>query len=159
MLFDKMNILAMTPEYARLLSLWKYEGIYSFYDHNEKNIEGYMDGTHYACTNEDGELIGYFCFGNDARIPTIEKNVYDDNFIDIGLGLKPNLCGKGFGLSFINLGLEYAEKFLQAKCFRLSVAAFNVRAIKVYTKIGFVIDCEVTNSYFKNKFYIMKYKR
>ena len=45
-----MNILAMTPEYARLLSLWKYEGIYSFYDHNEKNIKGYMDGTHYACT-------------------------------------------------------------------------------------------------------------
>ena len=93
MAFDKINIFSMTTEYARLISLWKYEDEYSFYDHNEKNIIGYMDGTHYACTNDDGELIGYFCFGKDARIPTIEENVYDDNFLDIGLGLKPNLCG------------------------------------------------------------------
>jgi RimJ/RimL family protein N-acetyltransferase len=75
------------------------------------------------------------------------------------LGLKPNLCGKGLGLSFIKFGMDYAEKFLQTKCLRLSVAAFNERAIKVYVKVGFEVEREVINSYFKNKFIIMKYER
>ena len=154
MLSDKIDISAMTIEYARSISLWKYEGEFSFYDHNERNMEGYMDGTHYACT-DDGELIGYFCFGKDARIPTVETNVYDDDYLDIGLGLRPDLCGKGYGLPFFKIGLDYAKGHFQTKKFRLSVAAFNERAIKVYAKAGFEVEREVTNSYFKNKFIIM----
>ena len=152
----KIDVIPMAKDYSRLISLWKYEGEYSFYDHNERNIEGYMDGAHYACTNKDGELIGYFCFGKDARIPTIEDDVYDDDFLDIGLGLRPDLCGKNMGFSFFNNGLDYAQRMFHTKKFRLSVAAFNERAIKVYKKAGFCVVHEVTNSYFKNKFFIMK---
>ena len=115
-----------------------------------------MDGTHYACIDTDGALIGYYCFGEDARIPTIEENVYDDSFLDVGLGLRPDLCGKGNGLAFFNNGLDYAQKTFHTNCFQLSVAVFNERAIKVYQKAGFTIAHEVTNSYFKNKFFIMK---
>jgi len=156
---EKANIIAMTKEYSRLISLWKYEGEYSFYDENEENPEGCMDGTHYACTNKAGELIGYFCYGEDARIPTVENYIYDDGFLDVGLGLRPDLCGKQMGLSFFSAGLEYAQKMFNTTHFRLSVAAFNERAIKVYKKAGFAIEQEVTNSRFKNKFFIMKYIR
>ena len=153
---DKAKIVAMTTEHARAISLWKYDGIYSFYDHSESNVEGYMDGTHFVCTNESGDLIGYFCFGEDARIPTIEENVYNDGFLDVGLGLRPDLCGKKLGASFLKMGLDYAQKTFNTKWFRLSVAAFNERDVKVYAKVGFYIEREVTNSYFKNKFIIMK---
>ena len=108
MSYDKVNIAVMTEEHARLISCWKYDGIYSFYDHNEEDIISFMDGTHYACTNADGELIGYFCFGKDAQIPTVEENGYDDVFLDVGLGLRPDLCGKNFGHTFLNKGLDYA---------------------------------------------------
>ena len=155
MLFDQMNISIMTKEYARQISLWKYDGAYSFYDH-DGNIDEFLDNYHYFSTNSKGELIGFFCFGNNAQIPTIEENVYDTTFIDIGLGLRPDLCGKNLGLSFLNAGLDFARDIYQTNHFRLSVAAFNERAIKVYKSANFFIDQEVTNSYFNNKFYIMK---
>jgi RimJ/RimL family protein N-acetyltransferase len=149
----------MTEEHARAISLWKYDGVYSFYDHNAEHISGFMDGTHYVCLNDAGELIGFFCFGDDARIPTVEENVYDGDYLDIGLGLRPDLCGQHGGLGFVNSGLDYAVRNLGATRFRLSVAAFNERAVKVYERAGFTVEREVTNSYFKNKFYIMMAKR
>lgn len=150
-----MNVVKMTEEYACFISSWKYDGIYSFYDHNENGIADFMDGTHFACLDENDKLIGYFCFGADARIPTVENYIYTEDFLDIGLGLKPDLCGKGLGLAFINKGLDFAQKHFNITKFRLSVAVFNERAINVYLKAGFSIKCEVTNSYHKNKFVIM----
>ena len=159
MAYETPRVVPMTTEYARAISLWKYDGEYSFYDHHEGNVEGYMDGTHYACLNAQGEVIGYFCFGQDAQIPTVEENTYDDGFLDVGLGLRPDLCGRGYGLAFLNHGLDYAQRHFNENSFRLSVAVFNQRAVKVYKSAGFLIECEVTNSYFKNKFFIMKYMR
>ena len=153
----KLSIIAMTNEIAKAISLWKYEGAYSFYDHNENNVSGYMDGAHFACMDASGSLVGYCCFGVEARIPAIEENVYDEGYTDIGLGLKPDSCGKGNGLAFLNNGLVYAKNHYGTTQFRLSVATFNERAITVYKRAGFYIEREVTNSYFQNKFYIMKY--
>lgn len=158
--FQNAVIAPMTKPFALDISRWKYGGIYSFYDHRGENAEGYLDGTHYSCTrcgaDETGELLGYYCFGEDARIPTEEEDAYDEGFLDFGLGLRPDLCGGGNGLAFLNAGLDYARNHLGAKRFRLSVAAFNERAVKVYAKAGFITEREVTNDYFKNKFYIMK---
>lgn len=152
---EGLHIAGLSPENASSIARWRYDGIYSFYSHNGENSDSFMDGMHYACIDESKDLIGYFCFGEDARIPTIEENVYDDGFMDIGLGLRPELCGKGLGLSFLKLGLDYAREYLGYRKFRLSVAAFNERAIKVYSRAGFCKSQEVTNAYFKNKFFIM----
>ena len=148
------EIAAMTDAHARMISRWKYDGEYSFYDHSEANIDEYMDGTHYACT-KDGELIGYFCFGGEAQVPTVEENAYGEGFLDVGLGLRPDLCGQRLGHAFVSFGLEYARGRFDTKRFRLSVAAFNERAIRVYQRAGFVVAREVTNSYFMNQFLIM----
>ena len=153
---EKIKITAMTKEYSRLISLWKYDGEYSLYDEDEGNPEGCMDGTHHACTDEAGELIGYFSFGEDARIPTIEEYIFDDEYLDVGLGLRPDLCGKRMGLSFLINGLDYAKMMFNTTHFRLSVAAFNERAIKVYKKAGFYTEQEVTHSRSMSKFFIMK---
>jgi len=153
-----INIVKMTKEYAQQISHWKYDGPYAFYNHSDSNIEGFMDDTHFACTHISGELVGYFCYGNDARIPTIEENVYDDNFLDIGLGLRPDLCGKGHGLAFFLKGIDYAQLRYNTKNLRLAVATFNERAIKLYSRAGFYVEREVTNLRFNNKFVIMKYE-
>ena len=147
----------MTKEYALQISQWKYDGIYSMYDSDESDIVGLMDGTHFACTNAIGELIGYFCYGNGARIPTLEENIYDDKYLDIGLGLRPDLCGKGHGLAFFLKGIDHAQKHFYTQNFRLSVAAFNERAIKLYSNAGFYVEREVTHKLSNNKFLIMIY--
>ena len=156
MQLNKLIITPMTKPHAQSISLWKYDGEYSFYDQSEEGIEELMDGTHYACTQDDDELVGYFCFGKGAQIPTIEENVYDNIYTDIGLGLRPDLTGKGMGLTFFKAGLDYAENNLGIQYLRLSVATFNERAIKLYKNAGFIADCEVTNSYYNNKFLVMK---
>lgn len=53
-------------------------------------------------------------------------------------------------------GLVLLPSGFKAGKFRLSVAAFNERAIKAYKRAGFYVDREVTNSFFMNKFIIMK---
>jgi RimJ/RimL family protein N-acetyltransferase len=78
--------------------------------------------------------------------------------LDIGLGLKPELCGKGMGAAFMGSGMEYARKNLGAAGFRLTVALFNSRAGKVYKKIGFEISAEVTHKNSHRKFFVMNCK-
>jgi len=155
---ETLQIIEMTREYAELIATWRYDGEYSLYNESEENIDGLMNGMHYACTDARGELIGYFCFGEDARISTIEDDIYDGDFLDIGLGLRPSLCGKNLGLSFFIAGLEYARDVHGTCSFRLSVAAFNERAIKVYRRAGFCVEQEVTHSDTGTKFLIMKRK-
>lgn len=148
-----LKIVPMTAAYAGEIAFWKYGGEYSFYDRNGET--DYPEGEAFACLNEAGEVVGFFHFGEDARIPTVEENVYQEGYLDLGLGLRPELCGKGLGEEFVRLGMEFGRQTFSARRFRLSVACFNKRAIKVYERCGFAVEREVTNSYFKNKFYVM----
>ena len=56
----------------------------------------------------------------------------------VGVGLRPDLTGQGFGASFVEQGLEFARLRFTPKRFRLSVAEFNARAARVYERVGFV---------------------
>lgn len=53
----------------------------------------------------------------------------------IGLGMKPNLTGRGKGVEFVKAGIAYAKSKYNPKQIILSVAIFNQRAIKVYKKM------------------------
>lgn len=98
-----------------------------------------LNGTYFSVSDRENNLIGYYCFGESAQVPVGNQfGVYDcKDITDIGLGIKPNLCGQGLGLKFFSSGLDFARNNLSAKWFRLTVAAFNQRAIKVYERAGF----------------------
>ena len=125
----------MNESYAHAIANWHYEGIYAFYDMDQdiKDLEELLDphswrGKYCAVVNERGELIGFFCF---------EK---EDEAVVIGLGLKPDCTGERLGQAFVEAGLEYAKQKFDPATFRLSVATFNQRAIRVYEKVGFKAD-------------------
>jgi ribosomal-protein-alanine N-acetyltransferase len=120
---------------------WKYKPPYSLYNMKGDNetIEELLDGSYFSVSNEQSELIGYFCFGSNAQVPggNILSLYKDQTAIDIGLGMHPDLTGRGLGLGFLKAGLTFARGRYDVDRFRLSVATFNQRAIAVYEKAGF----------------------
>lgn len=60
-------------------------------------------------------------------------------------------------ISFVKSGLDFAQSNFHVKQIRLSVAAFNIRAIGIYEKIGFKLSSSVTYSKTQNIFQVMEY--
>lgn len=114
-----------------------------------------VDENKFVWLSADGEVLGHVSYGPDGQIPTEEGYSYSDSYLDVGLGLRPELCGQGLGTEYVAKCLRFARERYGRSRFRLSVAAFNQRAVKVYQKAGFSIRQEVTNPFFHNKFYIM----
>jgi RimJ/RimL family protein N-acetyltransferase len=123
------KIMPLKVEQAREITNWKYTEPYDFYNmiEDEETIDELMDGTYFSAENSQNELIGYFCFGKNAQVPGgVKVEAYtDESYTDIGLGVHPKLTGQGYGLSFIEKGLEYWKSQTGLSKFRLSVATFN----------------------------------
>lgn len=123
----------MTQEEAREIAYnWHYEGEYSFYDMEadvedlEEFLNDEMRGDTTFVVWENNVLIGFFNF-----------HKIDNQTVDIGLGMRPDITGNGLGLKFVEAGLTFSKEKYQPKYITISVATFNERAIKVYKKAGF----------------------
>jgi GNAT superfamily N-acetyltransferase len=140
----------MTEEYAKEILQWQYESPYEFYN-NELNDEGLkelLDGTYVAVVDEKNQLTGYYCTGKNALVPAGNQyGAYTENMIDIGIGLKPDLTGSGLGRSFFTFILQNIEMAnIESLPFRLTVASFNNRAIKLYKNVGFLTQIRFESS-------------
>ena len=93
-----------------------------------KTLAELLDGSYFACTFGQ-ELVGYFCFGASATIPTVPGSVSlpQGDFLDFGLGMRPDLCGQGRGKEFMQAGLLFGKQKFHAASYRLAVAAWNKR--------------------------------
>ncbi|ARI75988.1 GNAT family N-acetyltransferase [Halobacillus mangrovi] len=127
-----MEWIPMPQRDAEIIASWKYPEPYSFYDMtaDEEDYEEFIQpekrSNHVYSVYENGKLIGFFTF-----------TPVDHLTVDIGLGLRPDLTGKGFGGTFLNEGIKFAERQFGAEHFSLSVAVFNKRAVEVYRRAGF----------------------
>lgn len=137
----KYNIGQMTYNQVIEILTWKYEGDYSIYnmDNSEEEIKELLNGTYYSAIDEQNNLFGFYCYGSSAQVPIgWELGAYDaSDVLDIGLGMRPDLCGRGLGYEFMQQGMDFAVKQFDIKSLRLTVAAFNKRGIKVYERAGF----------------------
>ncbi|HLW03829.1 MAG TPA: GNAT family protein [Ktedonobacterales bacterium] len=129
---------------ARAIQSWRYEGEYAVYNAGADGDDGFTEmldrrSPYYAVRDERGELIGFFCYGTSASIGgSAEPGIYtEDRRVLIGLGLRPDLTGKGLGLDFVNAGLAFGKEQFAPATFGLYVMTFNQRAIRVYERAGF----------------------
>lgn len=128
------RILSMTQKNAQIIAdQWKYEGIYSFYDISA-DPEDYQEfvtpdlrSDKYFEVYGKNELVGFF---------VVEPE--DHHKIELGLGLKPEFCGKGLGKDFLCAIENYVGIHYKFKTIVLWVAAFNKRAIRLYQKCGYI---------------------
>jgi [ribosomal protein S18]-alanine N-acetyltransferase len=127
---------------ARAILAWRYEGQYAIYNWEDEDDPAEMldrRSPHYAVKDERGELIGFFAYGSAAYVwDSGEPHLYsENNTITVGLGMRPDLTGKGLGLAFTRAGLDFAREQFRPDAFRLYVLTFNERAIRVYERAGF----------------------
>jgi ribosomal-protein-alanine N-acetyltransferase len=122
----------MSQRQARTIAAWRYTPPYDFYDWaaDPDDLAELLDplqrqDRYFAVLADPGGLVGFF----------MVKPAGDT--IEVGLGLRPDLTGRGFGLSFLLAGLEFARERYAPARIQLAVAAFNQRAIRVYERAGF----------------------
>ncbi|SDD03000.1 Acetyltransferase (GNAT) family protein [Terribacillus halophilus] len=130
------EIKSLTADDAYTILHWRYAPPYDLYNltYTEGAVMMLMVGGYYG-VYENGVLLGYFCVGEDARVPGGDYS--DHSFLDIGIGMAPERTGQGKGSMFFTQIQHWIEGNLQKKRYRLTVAAFNERAIRLYDKTGF----------------------
>ena len=144
---------------ARAIHAWRYEPPYDIYDLAKEPLLGLLrafldpQNAYYAIFDETGDLVAYCCFGPDAQVP---GGNYGRPAVDVGLGLHPDRTGQGQGLTYVQAVLDFARRTPAARpaagtlrseptaeeesiAFRVTVAAFNRRARRVWEKAGFQI--------------------
>ena len=137
----RFTLTPITRADAQAVSRWRYDGPYSVYNGSPDAVPSLLEPRYlYHSVHDDyGFLVGYFCFGEDARVAAGKSSgVYDrEDALDVGLGMRPDLTGRGLGEQFVRAGLQFADEAYSPPAFRLTVATFNHRAISVYERVGF----------------------
>jgi [ribosomal protein S18]-alanine N-acetyltransferase len=117
--------------HTRACEPWHYEPPWDFYDlaSDPDDLAAMRDpsrnGHRRAVLGEDGRLEAFWYFD------------WDGDVTEVGIGLRPDLTGRGLGESFLNAQLEYAANEWKPTTFRLFVASWNERAIRLYERLGF----------------------
>jgi RimJ/RimL family protein N-acetyltransferase len=119
----KLTILPASVEMFAELEAWRYEPPYDFYDGDQDPVLN--PERFYGAVGEDGTLVGFYYLEEKRE------------GVEIGLGLRPELTGRGLGAEFFRGGVEFARARFPGRPIALNVAAFNERAIKVYERAGF----------------------
>jgi RimJ/RimL family protein N-acetyltransferase len=116
--------------------LWEYPQPYERYSLVGASSSAFSDPANgfVALVDTQDELVGYRSFGPDGRVP---GGTYDDQALDTGGALRPDLTGRGLGRLAIQLGLEYGWKAFDATALRVTVWSRNQRALKVLRSLGF----------------------
>lgn len=123
---------------------WRYEPPYDVYNLSphatvENEWPYFADernGRFYTITSPADELIGFCTFFADA---TVDGGDYSGEALDIGLGIRPDWTGlgQGVGLGVITAVLTFATAAFHPTTFRVTIAAFNQRAQRVWQQAGF----------------------
>jgi len=120
---------------ADAVTRWRYPPPYDAYDTSEDpSFEaGLRDPARWGELGsavddaETGELVGFL------ELTAIE----DQGCVEIGLGLRPDLTGRGLGPDYIEAAMAFARVRWHPCTFALDVFPWNERAIRAYERAGF----------------------
>lgn len=130
----------LEPEGIHEIVAWQYEPPYEMYNITptiDVNILALLimgSNSYYQIEDPELGLIGFCCFGEEGRVPGGD---YSEEALDIGLGVRPDLTGQGFGHLFIEALCSYAKVMFAPTTMRVTIAAWNARAQRVWVKASF----------------------
>jgi hypothetical protein len=92
-----LSIERFSPDTAKALTTWRYPAPFDLYDSDPDDVDLYLRSEesgagYWSVLNERRELIGFCCFGAEARVrgqDAIEETV------DVGGGVRPDVVSLG----------------------------------------------------------------
>lgn len=133
-----LRIIPTDEAYVREIAGWRYESPYDVYDvrSDEEAIKYMLDPVNrfYVIVDEEKLPVGFCSFGPDGQVPGGD---YSKDALDIGMGVRPDLTGKGMGTEFVKAARAFAHTHFEPTRHRVTIAAFNKRARRVWEKEGF----------------------
>ena len=126
----------LSDDAKQQICAWKYGGDYAIY-----NLPSYADmqAQHRGFMNPEAEQDYYGFWDEDALVGYI-KLTEMGTAVAIGIGVKPELCNKGYGQQIIGIAAAISGQLYPSKPLCLEVRTWNTRAIRCYEKAGFQID-------------------
>ena len=122
------------------ITQWRYAPPYDLYNLDgplrPEDIDYFLDPAfaYHEIANAAGVIVGFCSFGVDAQVPGGD---YQDDALDIGMGIRPDLTGHGWGAIFAKAVMAFARDQYRPPRLRVTIAAFNQRAQRVWQKLGF----------------------
>lgn len=133
-------LVPMTEEHAREISAWRYEAPYDIYNWKDwhelvQSREEIGDPEirkeqYRSVLLADGTLAGF------AQLFPLT------GWVRLGLGMKPELRGRGWGEAFVRSIVREARSLFPHRRVDLEVLVWNSRALRTYRKAGFEISDE-----------------
>ena len=122
----------LTDDDLAAIEGWRYEGPWAVYD-SDGRLDPHLG--YWAVEGADGRLAGFGCLGADARVPGLADA---DGVVDVGVGMRPDLVGRGTGSRFASAFLDFAAGRVAAERFRVVVKDWNGRSLRLVERLGFV---------------------
>lgn len=130
----RWSIRDFTAEDAEAVAAWRYPAPYDVYDMpaDPEDMASMMEPANWPDVwfavddATSGELAGFL----ELRV--------DGDQVEPGLGLRPDLTGRGLGPGFVEATMDFARERWRPARFALDVFPWNERAIRAYERAGFV---------------------
>ena len=143
---------------ARAVLQWQYEAPYDVYNlasPDPENVLQYLldpQNAFYGVYGQQGQLEAYCSFGPDGQV---SGGDYGTPALDLGLGVHPDLTGQGHGSEYVNAVIDFAYATYAPERLRVTIAAFNGRALRVWGKAGFQVTQKFRGGWDNTDFMIM----
>lgn len=155
-----MSALTVTPmdrDAALAITRWQYPPPYSVYGLGDDPLATALflcdiENGYYQLRDADGALVAFCCFGADAQVPGGD---YRAPALDLGIGVRPDLTGRGEGMRYLGAVLAFADEHFHPPALRLTVAAFNQRAYRLYHRAGFRAIQRFRSTYSEQEYIVM----
>lgn len=149
-----IEIRPATDSDVRQFAQWRYEPPYGAYDiamEQQAAIDYFLrEDVRCHVLIDKADLVGFCTFGQDAQVPGGD---YEDDLLDIGLGMRPDHTNSGRGREYVEAVVDYALECFGTGGLRVTIAEGNRRAIKVWAAAEFLessrfeTDREILNSH------------
>ena len=145
----KLIFRPITEDDAREVLGWRYDAPYDVYnapaEELEDNVRWFLlpENAYYAILNEEGELLAFCCYGPDARVPGGD---YNEDAVDVGIGLRPDRTGQGLGTGLLEAVLDFGREARGITAYRTTIAAWNRRSIRTFERAGFRVTGTFRNA-------------
>jgi len=154
---SELHVSPLDHAAALAITRWRYPPPYDLYTLSDDPLGTALflssaASGYFQLRDAAGELVAFCCFGAEAQVPGGD---YSTQALDLGLGLRPDLTGRGHGMRYLGAVLAFGIAQFQPTLLRLTVADFNLRAIRLYQKAGFHAAARFTSSFARRPFIIM----